>query len=147
MAEFVAVSLNPVFYFALHSNTIHFLCTPWQYCRTYGLDLPTSSVITGMRGAKAGISPPRRSPPCMKYQVCGNLWAIQSTTFLWHCCRAEQKYHHTIIAILVHGAKIAGQATVMWGRMPLIRDISVKNEKKRKKITPFSTRLFTSTLK
>ena len=25
----------------------------------------TSSVITGMRGAKAGVSPPRRSPPCL----------------------------------------------------------------------------------
>ena len=25
----------------------------------------TSSVNTGMRGAKAGISPPRRSPPCI----------------------------------------------------------------------------------
>ena len=46
--------------------------TPWQYlCPIYGRDLPTSttyctsSVIAGMRGAKAGVSPPRRSPPCV----------------------------------------------------------------------------------
>ena len=40
---------------------------PWQHCRIYGLDLPTSSVITGMGGAKAGVSPPRRSPACKHY--------------------------------------------------------------------------------
>ena len=28
---------------------------PWQ-CRIYGLDLPSSSAITGMHGAKAGVS-------------------------------------------------------------------------------------------
>ena len=27
----------------------------------------TSSAITGMRGAKAGVIPPRRSPPCLYY--------------------------------------------------------------------------------
>ena len=27
----------------------------------------TSSVITGMRGAKGSVRPPRRSPPCTKY--------------------------------------------------------------------------------
>ena len=63
MAEFVGGSLITVFSVALHSNTIHFLCTPWQFWRILGLDLPTSSVITSMRGAKAGVSPPRRSPP------------------------------------------------------------------------------------
>ena len=26
-------------------------CTPWQYCRTYGLGFPTSSTIAGVRGA------------------------------------------------------------------------------------------------
>ena len=53
----VAGSLNliPVF-FSLHSNAIYFLYTPWQYCCIYGLDLPPSSVITGMRGAKTSIS-------------------------------------------------------------------------------------------
>ena len=41
--------------------------TPWQYyCRFYGLDLPTSSAIASMRGAKAGVSPPRRSPACIE---------------------------------------------------------------------------------
>lgn len=30
-----------------------FMSTPWQYCgRLHGRDLPTLSVITGMRGAK-----------------------------------------------------------------------------------------------
>ena len=67
MAKFVAGSLNliPVFPFSSF-NAIYF----WWYplaalCRIYGLDLPTSSVIAGMREAKAGVSPPRRSPPCM----------------------------------------------------------------------------------
>ena len=32
-----------LYFFALHPNTI---ITPWQYCRIYDLDLPTSSVIT-----------------------------------------------------------------------------------------------------
>ena len=57
---------------SLHSNTIFFQCTPWQYCRIYSVDfLPMihtryriSSVFTGMRGATAGVTPPRRSPPC-----------------------------------------------------------------------------------
>ena len=26
-----------------------YLCTPWQYCRIYGLDLLTFSTVTGMR--------------------------------------------------------------------------------------------------
>lgn len=41
------------FLFYFHSNIIHFLfqCTPWQYCRIYGLALSTSSVIAGLRGA------------------------------------------------------------------------------------------------
>ena len=33
-------------------------------CRIYGLDL-LRLVITGMRGANAGVSSPRRSPPCI----------------------------------------------------------------------------------
>ena len=39
----------------------------------YSLDLPvthyTSSKITGMRGAKAGGSPPRQSPPCVRINL------------------------------------------------------------------------------
>ena len=27
-------------------------CTPWQYCRIYGLELTTSSTITGTRGSR-----------------------------------------------------------------------------------------------
>ena len=36
-----------------------------RLCRIYGLDLPTSLVITGMREANAGVSPSRQSPPCI----------------------------------------------------------------------------------
>ena len=57
-----AGSLNLIPVFSLYSFKHH--VTPWQYCRIiYGLDLPTSSVITGKRGVKGGVSPPRRKPP------------------------------------------------------------------------------------
>ena len=39
-------------------------CTPWQCCRTYGLDFPTSSIITGMRGAAGGRQPAAAKPAC-----------------------------------------------------------------------------------
>ena len=55
-------------FLSLHSNTKYFCCTPSQFCRIYGLDLPTASVITGMRGAKAGVSQSRRSRPCTMYR-------------------------------------------------------------------------------
>ena len=38
-------------------------------CHIYGLDLPTPLVITGMRGAKVSITPPRRSRPCTIYDL------------------------------------------------------------------------------
>ena len=50
-------------FLSLHSNAIFFLPTPWQYCVAFSLDWPTSSVIAGMRGAKAGVNPPRRISP------------------------------------------------------------------------------------
>ena len=57
---------------SIHSNKMFFQCTPWQYCRifsvgvfTYNSAYHTSSDITGMRGTKAGVTPPRRSPPCI----------------------------------------------------------------------------------
>ena len=48
----------------LHSNAIYFWCTLWQYCVAfiYGLVMPTTTVITGMHGAKEGVSPPRPAP-------------------------------------------------------------------------------------
>ena len=55
-----------VFFLFIQTRFI-FLCTPRQYCRIYALDMPTSSVITGMHGAKAGVSPPRRTPPCIVF--------------------------------------------------------------------------------
>lgn len=41
--------------------SIHLLCTPWQNYGIYRFDLPISSVISGMRGPKAGAGPPRES--------------------------------------------------------------------------------------
>ena len=53
---------------SLQSNTVYFESTPCRYCRIYGFHLPrTSSIIKGMRGAKAGVSPPRRSLPYRQY--------------------------------------------------------------------------------
>ena len=49
---------------------MNFLRSPWQYCRIYALNLPTSWVITGVRGAKAAVSLPRRSPPRMMVLMC-----------------------------------------------------------------------------
>ena len=39
-------------------------CTPWQYCRTYGLDFRTSSTNTGVRGAAGGRQPAAANTPC-----------------------------------------------------------------------------------
>ena len=40
-------------------------CTSWQYCcPTYGLDFPTSSTVTDMRGAADGRQPVATDPPC-----------------------------------------------------------------------------------
>ena len=52
---------------ALHSHTIHFLCTTWLYCRIHGLDLPTSLVIAGMRGANRGQPAEAKPPPVLLY--------------------------------------------------------------------------------
>ena len=64
-AKFVAGLMNliPVI-FPSSSKRDYLWCTPWQnlLCRIYGLDLPVSSVITSMRGAKAVFSLTRWSP-------------------------------------------------------------------------------------
>ena len=67
MAKFGAGPLNLIL--APYSSSfkrelllMHPLAVLYHIC---GLDLPTSSVITGMRGANAGVSPPRRSPLCV----------------------------------------------------------------------------------
>ena len=58
------VESDPSLYLSLHSNTEHELIFmhPLAVLSLYGLDLPnrytTSSALTGMRGAKAGGSPP-----------------------------------------------------------------------------------------
>ena len=51
--------------------------------RIYGLDLPTSSVTTGMRGAKAGVSPPRRSPPCNYVYLFSPVSALYFVSFVF----------------------------------------------------------------
>ena len=43
---------------------LSYLRPRFAYCNTF-------SVITGMRGAKAGVSPPRRNPPCILCNIQG----------------------------------------------------------------------------
>ena len=65
----VSLNLIPVSSFS-SSKHDYFQCTPWQYCRIFIVDFFNLQYIsyilgiTGMRGAKAGASPPRRNPPC-----------------------------------------------------------------------------------
>ena len=62
--------LIPVFYFSsskhelflMYPLTVLSACTASIYL---SYKYYTSSLITGMRGAKAGVGPPRRSPPCI----------------------------------------------------------------------------------
>ena len=67
MAKFGAGSSNliPVLFFSSFKRDI-FSMNPSTVllCRSYGLDSSTFSVVAGMRGAKVGVIPPRRSPPC-----------------------------------------------------------------------------------
>ena len=69
MTKFLTGSLNliPVFSFSSFKRDLFLMCPLAVLRRIYGLDLLTSSVITGMRRAKAGVSPPRRSPPYSTY--------------------------------------------------------------------------------
>ena len=65
MAKFAADSLNliPVLSFSsFKRDTLFMYHLAVLLCCIYGLDLPASSVITGMRGAKANVNTPRRSP-------------------------------------------------------------------------------------
>ena len=52
---------------SLHSNTIIFnVCTPWQYCRIYGLDLPMVLVHTRIYGyarSQGSRHPAAAKPP------------------------------------------------------------------------------------
>ena len=60
---FIEFDFSSVF-FPLHSKHDTWYVCSGQYRRIYGLGLSTSSVITGMRRPKPGVSPPRPSPPC-----------------------------------------------------------------------------------
>ena len=66
MPNFFAGSLNliPVFSFSSFERDLFLMHPLAVLCRIYGLDL-LRLVITGMRGANAGVSSPRRSPPCI----------------------------------------------------------------------------------
>ena len=76
----------------------YFQCTPWLYCRIYGLDLPIFLVSTGMRGAKAGVSPPRRSPPCSLH------FENDSSSSSSTCLRTIARTHHTHARALPNGS-------------------------------------------
>ena len=66
-----------------------FIQTPFMFnapldstgCRIYGLDLPISSVITGMREAKVGVSLPRRSPRCAMRGLFLNIDTIYTSKY------------------------------------------------------------------
>ena len=60
-------SLGAFRYFSAqsHSTTKNSSCIPWQYCRTHGLDFPTSSAITGVDGAADRQKPAAAKPPCL----------------------------------------------------------------------------------
>ena len=59
-----SLDLVPVFSFSAFKHDLFFCSTPWQYCRIYRLDLPTtSSVVTGMHGTKASVSTPAAAKP------------------------------------------------------------------------------------
>ena len=74
--------LSSVFFVLIQTQFIFNVCTRRQYCRIYGLDLPVSSEKSGMRGAKAGVMPPRRSPNTF---LIGRVVLIYST-----CCAAVE---------------------------------------------------------
>ena len=61
----------PVFSFSSFKRDLSKTCPLAVLCRISGLSLPTStsSVITGMRGAKAGVILPRRTSPCIFYYL------------------------------------------------------------------------------
>ena len=78
------IGSDPSVFFLIQET--FFVCTPWQYCRICGRDLATSSITTGLRGAQAGVIPPRQSPPCKygyTYQAPGkvqNICVLAHTT-------------------------------------------------------------------
>ena len=73
MANFGADLLNliSVIYFSLFKRNLFFVypLAVLFVAFTISICLRTSWVIAGMRGAKAGVSPRRRSPPCTYYVV------------------------------------------------------------------------------
>ena len=75
-----STNLIPVVSFCAFKRKILFMYPLAILLRTCDLDWPTSSVITGMRGDKAGISPPRRKLPCKyMYRCVGHVSAIEKS--------------------------------------------------------------------
>ena len=70
-------------FLSVHSNTIYFFMHPLAVLSHFRprFAYNTSSVITGMRGAKAGVSPPRRNPLVLLYVsfFCGRICLFRSS--------------------------------------------------------------------
>ena len=93
------------------------LLTPsWQYRRFYGLDLPTSSTITGMRGAAGGRQPTAAKPHCTVTNIISfsfMLKAVRLSTMLQkHNTCTSMSPPNSRTTIIPGGATNAGQKGV-----------------------------------
>ena len=88
--KFVAGPLNliPVFSFSSFKHDLFFMVplgstavSHLQPRFAYSLDLPTASLITCMRGAKAGVSPPRRISLCITSHLSTKLGYIRKLCY------------------------------------------------------------------
>ena len=69
------LTLSSVFFLFIQRRFIFKVCTPWQYCRISGLDLPIPSIIVGMRGAKAASA---RHGEAALVNICVDMLATSS---------------------------------------------------------------------
>ena len=95
------------FLFILKHVFFFHVCTPWQCCRIYGLDFAytISSVITGMHGAMAVVSPPRRRPPCKSmYRYVGHVVSAIEKSYLDQVlavnAQTRDEVHHSVWRLL-----------------------------------------------
>ena len=82
------------------------MCPLAALCSIYGLDLPTSSVTTCMRGAKAGVSPLRRS-----LLVVGNIYIFGKTpeSGIPPSYRATRRYTKAHLGFCLRFSTLIGQ--------------------------------------
>ena len=118
MAKIAAGSMNlipsSVVFLFIQTRSIFNVRTPWQYCRVHGLDLlNTYSVIMGMRGAKTGVSPPRRSHHCTSYDIRTILACVNMST--GHHRLSVPKIHHTHPRTHEHEGKRPSEGTIELG--------------------------------